>query len=274
MSRGLPPNGHHRETQLRRIHLGVVGALLLALIATIGVGCRSSEPRKATTRQHTFVAKDLPTNPGVSREYVTNDPKLNRFIPVEFDFSGPWDFTEGPIDALVVAKTTRAGAGPNSAKFPKATFAISRLIKGQEKYEITGYFAKTDKAYLNYGQADKKSTDVLPKPESMLEFPLKVGVGWTQEIVSRTKPPTRMKIKRKIVGQGLIVVPAGEFKDTVMVQIKKTVTESDGTSTSGIGYEWYAPGVGAVAAIAGRNDEPEPLFKEAAFFQRLKAYTK
>jgi len=257
--------------------------LLLLLVGAFAFGgCRqgqSADSKQGSVKP--IASADLPTKPGITREYVSNDPPINPFVPVDFDFEGPWDFSEGPIDSLVVVTMIDPKKGPESARFPKATIASIIALKGQEQTATVSYFSKSDTEYLSYGQAGRKAgsggqiaSNVFSPPETVLKFPLKKGLTWSDRIMLQSTPPTRMDAVRKVVGQGTVTVPAGKFNNCMMVQIKKTLTKSSGSSTSSYAYEWYAPKVGIVAWIAARRDEPDPLFKEATFFERLRNYTK
>lgn len=254
----------------------VTAALLVVVSATFVVaGCtKGGSGGTPIQTGRPLTAADIPTKPGLNREYFSNDPKVNQFVGVSFTFNGPWDFTLGPTDSLVASKFLEVRNGIDHKEFPKATIAMVTAIKGQERFLSDSYFSKTAEAYSSYGQANARGINVFPTPEAILKFPLAVGKSWSDRIMLQSTPPTELEVNRKVVGQGSITVPAGTFKDTVMIQIRKTLTQTDGSSTTSLAYEWYAPGVGIVAWIAGRNDEPGPLFKEAAFFQRLKAYTK
>jgi len=262
-------------SNIQRVARGVI--LLMLALTLVLFGCTTSTKKTEPSRPaKTVTSKDVPTRVGLTRAYLSNDPRVNRFVGVDFDFTGPWDFREGPIDSLVETKIVPKKAGLESARFARATTAMkTKVTKGGETMETFGYFALTDEAYLSFGQAVAKgSADPLKTPERVLVFPLQVGKAWKDEIQLPAKPPIKLVAERKVVGVGTVRVPAGDFKDAAMIQVKKTLTETDGTRATSVGYEWYAPGVGIVAWIAGRNQEPEPLFKEAAFFQRLRSYTK
>lgn len=260
--------------------LTVFALLVLTAACLVIVGCRQGGTRNGTEKSaRPFTAADLPTKPGTVREYVSNDPQVNPLVPVDFGFEGPWDFSQGPIDSLVVMTSVKPSQAPESARFPKATIATSIALKGQEATAMFSYFSKSDKSYLSYGQAGRKvgsdnqvASNVFPTPETVLKFPLKAGMSWSDRIMLQSTPPTRLDVTRKVVGEGAVTVPAGKFANCVMVQIKKALTKSSGSANSSYAYEWYAPGVGIVAWIAGRQDEPDPLFKEASFFERLRKH--
>lgn len=252
-----------------------MAALGATLVAGAIAGCTGPAPKQSTSKARPFTASDMPVKVGLTRQFLSNDPAINRYVPVDFNFDGPWDFSEGPLDSLVVTKIVGKRRAFDASKFSKATIAMTTAIKGKEKLGTTSYFSKSEKAYLTYGQAGRQpGTNVFEKPEAVLKFPLEEGVEWRDRIMLKSTPPTELDVTRRVVGQGTVTVPAGEFNDSVMVQVSKTLRETDGTATSSIGYEWYAPGIGIVAWVAGRSNEPEPLFKEATFFQRLKSYTK
>lgn len=265
-----------RENPLRRVlRIGALTLVAGVIAALLVSGCGQSQKQDgAGTGGRAFQATDIPTRKGSSKAFFSNDPSVNPFVAVNFGFKGPWDFREGPIDSLVVSEVMSTRTAVQKKFFPKAGIAIATVIKGKESLGTVAYFTKTKAAYIGYGQANSKAANVFPKPETILKLPLRVGDRWSDRIALRSTPPKQLEIDRKVVGQGTVNVPAGTFNDALMIQIKKRLIESDGTSTGSIGYEWYAPKVGIVAWIAGRNDEPGPLFKEAAFFQRLRSQRK
>lgn len=109
----------------------VIMVFLLPVVLLLIAGCGDTvelpqEPpdalsieQAAVTEVGSFVADDLPTDPGSTFLYMTNIP--GTAADVSFDLDGPWNFTTGPTAADLTIALMDPAKAPVKASFPDAT---------------------------------------------------------------------------------------------------------------------------------------------------------
>jgi hypothetical protein len=190
-------------------------------------------------------------------------------VPVSLSFTGPWDFTNGPKQRKFKEELCKTSEAFHGSEFPEAKYAVERIVGGQKSFEFRTKTSKGIAWYGSSGTSGLNNFKIVP-PARTLFFPAKVGKELVQTgtvVDSAGNNPVTMK--SKIVGKGTVIVGAGTFNDSVMVQHKIEIGGSDASSF--ILYEWYAPFVGKVVSIESQDGETKDLFTVAEVFEWMKS---
>lgn len=223
-----------------------------------------------------LVPEDVPVRSGTTYETYSNDPNKTTDVAVSFDLKGPWDFSEGPTDAVMESVFVAKAKAADAKQYPQAKLA-EKVLPNRLTSDFTTYnfVSVEERALLLYGQSSSPpfpeiKPRVYDKPERLLVFPLKVGTRWTDTFKVSAGTDTTVTARKAVLARGAVTVPAGAF-DCYLVQITRMVKE-EGETTKQYVYVWWSADVGPVAWIIGEPDGARQTFKRADYFYRLKSY--
>lgn len=155
------------------------------------------------------------------------------------------------------ANVTRCGLS-DAGRFSSKSFIPEILLILHSSYK------KASAGVYHYGESSPNTGDnfQLTPALRLIFFPATVGKTVTQRTSFVTSdgsvPATTVT---KVVAKGTVIVGAGTFNDSAMVQVKLSMGGSEPRSL--ILYIWVAPYVGSVAEIQSLDNETNELFTTA-----------
>ena len=214
----------------------------------------------------TIGAGQYPTTIGIKGTWYRNAGDNN--VPVTISFTPPWDLTNGPKQATSTDVYIDKSQAYNASNYPDATFAV--MDNGPDK--VYTFLKKTSTGLYMNGQSCKSNPGINIRITPSLRFflPLPVGKTVTQRttvIASGGSIP--LTVTSKVIAKGTVIVGAGTFNDSVMIQLKFNFGGSQPRTQ--IWYQWDAPYVGNVAQIVSLDNETNELFTTAHRYQWLKS---
>ncbi|MEW6364525.1 MAG: hypothetical protein AB1714_07785 [Acidobacteriota bacterium] len=217
----------------------------------------------------TIKAGHYPVTIGIKGTWYSNTSGIT--VPVTLTFSPPWDLTGGPRMATVASAWIDKSQAYNGGNYPDAAVALQVVKPGGDK--VCSFLKKTPAGLYFYGMSNTngdadENFSFAPKFR-LFFFPAKVGKAVTQRtslVFSEGSIP--MTVVTRVVAKGTVIVGAGTFNDSAMVQVKISFGGSEPWSF--IRYYWIAPYVGYVAEIQSLDNETNELFTTADFYMWLR----
>lgn len=242
---------------------------LVSTLFVASLSCVLASFAWAASPNVTIKAGHYPTTIGIKGTWYCNPSTVT--VPVTLSFNPPWDMTKGPKLATIASAWIDKSQAYNGSTFPDATVALQAVESpsAEKKYS---FFKKASAGLYHYGESSPNTGDnfQLAPALRIIFFPATVGKTVTQRTSFVTSdgsvPATTVT---KVVAKGTVVVGAGTFNDSAMVQVKLSMGGSEPRSL--ILYIWVAPYVGSVAEIQSLDNETNELFTTAFSYKWLRS---
>jgi hypothetical protein len=196
--------------------------------------------------------------------------------PVKISKEGPWDFSGVDQGTEIEGKYTPADtAGKETIAGANYVEATAEADSG-ENDQMRTFIRLSEKSLelMGHGYRSIDGTSTFRKaetPERLLVFPLKVGSTWKDSSSYDDAPGSITDVTRTVVARGEVIVPAGAFYDCFMIKVERAPRTENGDDARTIGYEWWSPDAGPVAAVVSRPGEKETYFSQADSLFTLKS---
>jgi hypothetical protein len=234
-----------------------------------------------TYKPYEFTVKDYPTEPGLEYVYYSGKPTSAYDrpapFPVNFNLTGPWDFSQGPTDGQLVDDSIAPKDTRDNADFPGANKAVKESSGDSSE---TRFYKVDEASSQELGRSTTTLLTAAPyittfsPPVIDYKFPFKVGDEWnsSSELLSSGAYSGKgsYALTNKVISKNSIVVPQGKYDVCYLIQTRANILDSDGSTWNTIGYSWVVPNVGSVAHIESANGEQAEVFSQGTVFTRLK----
>lgn len=130
-----------------------------------------------------------------------------------------------------------------------------------EKQETTSFIAADAQGYYVLARKTKNDSEVKPLPEKfyILKLPLEKGTSWKQKAEGAMLEQVIQET------QAQVTVPAGTFRDCLLIKRLVFTSESDKTPAAEM-LLWFAPGVGNVKVVTRLPGQKGELIQELVRF--------